>query len=307
MQNARAAANPAPAATTTTNTANNNANTQLTSGTFVVKTSASSYNYTGKAITPGVTVTASGKTVAAGNYNVAYSNNVKVGTATVKVTGTGTYAKWSGQTTFKIIATSTSGGDGKAKVGDYVTFASGKYYANAYGSGGSGNKNVGKKVYITKIASGSPYPYHISTGKKLGSGDLGWVKLSQLKGYAKGTLGVKQNELNWTHEGEIIRPQDGAILRQLNTGTQVIPKSESENLMKWAALDPYKWLESVNVGSGVVNNQYAPTITNHYDSLLTVNGDVTRDALPELQEILKQACDYTNKYNAREARKAGFR
>ena len=47
------------------------------------------------------------------------------------------------------------------------------------------------------------------------------------------------------------------------------------------------------------------TVNNHYDSLLTVNGNVDRDALPELKEILKQACEYTNKYNAREARKLG--
>jgi hypothetical protein len=54
------------------------------------------------------------------------------------------------------------------------------------------------------------------------------------KGYAKGTLGTKQDELNWTHDGEIIRMADGAILRQLPQGTQVIPRLESQNLMKWA-------------------------------------------------------------------------
>lgn len=31
-------------------------------------------------------------------------------------------------------------------------------------------------------------PYHISTGKKFGSGDLGWVSKSQLKGYKTGGL-----------------------------------------------------------------------------------------------------------------------
>ena len=48
--------------------------------------------------------------------------------------------------------------------------------------------NRGKKVYVTKIQKGAKKPYHISTGKKFGSGDLGWVSKSQLKGYKTGGL-----------------------------------------------------------------------------------------------------------------------
>ena len=60
------------------------------------------------------------------------------------------------------------------------------------------------------------------------------LKLMKDAGYARGTLGTRKDELNWTHSGEIIRRSDGAILRQLPQGTQVVPKLESENLMKWA-------------------------------------------------------------------------
>ncbi len=48
--------------------------------------------YTGKAITQDLTVTLNGRTLHAGtDYTVTYQNNVKVGTATVTITGKGTY------------------------------------------------------------------------------------------------------------------------------------------------------------------------------------------------------------------------
>lgn len=126
------------------------------------------------------------------------------------------------------------------------------------------------------------------------------------RGYASGTLGTKKNELNWTHEGEIIRTRDGAILRQLPKGTQVIPRIESENLMRWANIDPNKFIENV-ANAKVGNVDYQQTVNNHYDSLLTVYGDVNKETLPELQEILRKACEYTNRVNARESRKLGMR
>ena len=79
-------------------------------------------------------------------------------------------------------------GNGKVEVGDKVTFVSGSYTASPSGTGASGTSNRGKKVYVTKISKGAKKPYHISTGKKLGSGDLGWVTKSQLKGYKTGGL-----------------------------------------------------------------------------------------------------------------------
>lgn len=127
-----------------------------------------------------------------------------------------------------------SSGDGKAKVGDKVTFNSGKYYATSAGTGSSGSKNKGKSVYITRIKKGTKRPYHISTGKKLGSGDLGWVGLSQLKGYAKGTLNVPHDQLAWTQENNnpevIIRKSDGAVLTPLGAGDMVINPKQIETL-----------------------------------------------------------------------------
>ena len=57
-----------------------------------VTLSTSTYAYNGKAKKPGVTVKLNGKTLKNGtDYTVSYSNNTKVGTATVKITGKGNY------------------------------------------------------------------------------------------------------------------------------------------------------------------------------------------------------------------------
>ena len=58
-----------------------------------VSLSSSSYTYDGSAKKPGVTITdANGAKIASSNYSVAYSNNVKKGTATATVTFKGNYS-----------------------------------------------------------------------------------------------------------------------------------------------------------------------------------------------------------------------
>lgn len=132
----------------------------------------------------------------------------------------------------------TGSGNGKAEVGDKVKYNSGIYYENSYGGGRHGSHNRGGSVYITKIHSGSPYPYHISTGKKLGSGDLGWLKLSQISGYATGVKNLPNSELAWTQEGNkeeyIIRKSDGAILTPIAKKGSVLNHEASGNIWNMA-------------------------------------------------------------------------
>ena len=59
---------------------------------FLEVASVPNATYTGKAITPTPKVTWCGEPLGAENYDVAYSNNVNAGTATVKITGKGEYA-----------------------------------------------------------------------------------------------------------------------------------------------------------------------------------------------------------------------
>ena len=132
----------------------------------------------------------------------------------------------------------TGSGNGKAEVGDKVKYNSGIYYEDSYGGGRHGSHNRGGSVYITKIHKGSPYPYHISTGKKLGSGDLGWLKLSQISGYATGVKNLPNSELAWTQEGNkeeyIIRKSDGAILTPIAKKGSVLNHEASGNIWNMA-------------------------------------------------------------------------
>ena len=126
------------------------------------------------------------------------------------------------------------------------------------------------------------------------------------KGYKKGTTGVPSDDTFWTHPDElIIRKSDGAVLTPLSKGSPVFPANLAENLWKWGSMTPADFMKGFDIDTKATVANNVVNVTNNYDSLLTVNGNVDKDALPELQEILKQACEYTNKYNAREARKLG--
>lgn len=150
----------------------------------------------------------------------------------------------------------TGSGNGKAEVGDKVKYNSGIYYENSYGGGRHGSHNRGKNVYITKIHKGSPYPYHISTGKKLGSGDLGWLKLSQISGYAVGAKNLPNDELAWTQEGNkeeyIIRKSDGAILTPIAKQGDVLTHQASGNIWKMAN-NPSDFIRD-NLDLGITQN-----------------------------------------------------
>ncbi len=75
-------------------------------------------------------------------------------------------------------------GDGTPKVGEYVTYTGGLYYYDSYGTSPTGSRGPGKKVKITSINNGAPYPIHVQSSDSA----YGWLKLSQLSGYKTGGL-----------------------------------------------------------------------------------------------------------------------
>ena len=166
---------------------------------------------------------------------------------------------------------SSNSGDGTARVGDAVIFASGKYHEDSWGNGKSGNQLLGGVVYITKIAPNSPYPYHISRTSKFGEANLGWVKLDQLNGYTKGSKKIDQNQLAWTQENgnEIIyRSTDGALLTPLGSGDMVFTNEMAQKLWEMAkgnisvpAFNSHKINTNLDHGSKTVNNDNKIAIT----------------------------------------------
>ena len=131
-----------------------------------VTLSTSTYAYNGKAKKPGVTVKLNGKTLKNGtDYTVSYSNNTKVGTATVKITGKGNYTgsvskTYSIKNDFK--KATVSGISTKAFTGKNITQSitvkyNGKTLKNStdYTVSYSSNKNIGTAT--VKITGKSSY------------------------------------------------------------------------------------------------------------------------------------------------------
>lgn len=124
----------------------------------------------------------------------------------------------------------TKAGNGKAEVGDNVTYTSGVYHAASDGTGATGSYYLGKKVKITRINKGSKYPYCIDAADGT---QLGWVKLSQLKGYASGSKSIPSNQYGWTQElgtESLIRKRDGAIVTPFERGDMVLDADATKNL-----------------------------------------------------------------------------
>lgn len=150
----------------------------------------------------------------------------------------------------------SGGGDGVPRVGDRVKFVSGSYYNDSYGSSPVGWHNRGGYVYITSINSRGSKPYHISTGSRLGSGDLGWLTLAQLEGYAKGKRLIDNDKLAWTQENGaemIVRPSDGAILTPLAKNDSVLNAAATQNIWDMAN-DPSAFVrDNLGIGRGSVS------------------------------------------------------
>lgn len=211
-------------------------------------------------------------------------------------------------------AVSTSGGDGKPRVGDKVTFT-GKYYYDSWGKVPAGSRYSGVKngvvidAYSAKKYGGNGnrtggFDVHIRSadGK---FGDLGWVKLSQISGYATGTKGITNSvEIARVDElGKELRiKRGGDIYEMFRYGDAVVPKHMTDNLFTLAdhTNEVMDTIHSVDRSGGDT------TVNNNYESLLTVNGDVDREALPRLEEILQRACEYTAKEFKKDARYMGI-
>jgi len=136
-------------------------------------TCASSSVYTGSAIKPTLTVKSGNTTVSSSNYTATYSNNTNVGTATVKVTGSGNYTG-TVSTTFKITARSVASGT--------VTLSPSSY---TY-SGSACTPTATVKVNGKTLTSGTDYTVSYSSNTNAGTAT---VKITG-KGNYTGTKSV---------------------------------------------------------------------------------------------------------------------
>ncbi|OUO31166.1 hypothetical protein B5F86_01435 [Lachnoclostridium sp. An298] len=247
---------------------------------------------------------------------------VKAGSAKITCTaqdGSGISASCSVTVTAKPKPTkpsaSTSGGDGKPRVGDKATLT-GWYYYDSYGKNPAGNRYSGvKNGVIIDAYSASKYG---GNGRNTGGfdvhiksadgkyGDLGWVKLSQLKGYATGTKGITNSvEIARVDElGKELRiKRGGDIYEMFRYGDAVVPKHMTDNLFTLAdhTNEVMETINSADRGSGK-----EITVNNNYESLLTVNGNIDKDTFPGVKKMCELACQYTSKELKKDARYMGI-
>lgn len=92
---------------------------------------------------------------------------------------------------------------------------------------------------------------------------------------------------------EAILTKEG-VLRQLDARDTVFNAKQRQALWDLSKMDVPSLLSDIKAAS-LSRAGGDVRIENHYDSLLTVNGNVDRNALPELQEILRKSYEYTTK------------
>ena len=129
----------------------------------------------------------------------------------------------------------------------------------------------------------------------------GWVNVKDLNGYAKGTIGVKNDQFAWIDElgEELVLHADGSgRLSYLSKGTSVIPADLTSKLMD-LALDPTQTLEYsrpiANIAH-VTNNEI--NVDMSFGSVVNIE-HVDQNDIPNLTKAVeKQMDNYMKKLNS---------
>lgn len=208
----------------------------------------------------------------------------------------------------------SGGGDGVPRVGDVVTFT-GSYFYDSWGKRPAGSRYSGVTggviidAYSSKKYGGSGnrtggYDVHIKSADGR-YGDLGWVSLNQISGYATGTKGITNPvEIARVDEmGKELRiKRGGDIYEMFRYGDAVVPKHMTDNLFTLAD-HTNEIMETIN---SVDRNGGDVIVNNSYESLLTVNGNIDKDTFPGVKKMCELACQYTSKELKKDARYMGI-
>ncbi len=127
----------------------------------------------------------------------------------------------------------------------------------------------------------------------------GWVRLSDIEGYANGTKKIQNNQLAMLDElGDelILHAGKNGRLEYLTKGTSVVPADITSNLMKLGSLDPKDILERNRPSIGaphVIDNSIE--LKMEFGSLVHVD-TVSNDTLPYLQKMVRNEFDNCMKH-----------
>lgn len=177
------------------------------------------------------------------------------------------------------------------KVGGKINASGAKIYTHAGATSGSTQYFRNDPIYVVL---GEQKGYLKVAHHKNPKTAIGWFKKSDVKAYAKGTIGVRDDELAWVDElGEELTLHAGpnGRLTYLEKGSGVIPADLTSNLMKWGNLDPSVMLDQNRptiTAPHVVNNEMNITL----DVAEIVHIDtVTQDTIPDLTKAVRKELD----------------
>lgn len=112
------------------------------------------------------------------------------------------------------------------------------------------SRNGGNGTRMQSWVPGSTFTVYQVSGSEVligrNGGYTGWVRLSDIEGYAKGTKSIDKDKLAFLDElgDELQLVPDGAgRLSYVKKGTGIIPADLTERLMEWGQLDPSSVLE----------------------------------------------------------------
>lgn len=192
----------------------------------------------------------------------------------------------------------------KQKYGVALAIWNGGY---GWGTGSTRTKRLKEKGFnpteIQKIVNQMGRDGYVYSGAWVGK----YQGIKSLSPYAynkfkKGTKRVGTDQLAWTNENWqkdgselIISKRDGAILTPLKAGDSVIPADLADNLFKWGAINPSmlqdKFVSKLPNFSSMSTNMQTPVTI---ESIITVNGNVDENVMPQLEELGKQLANNLN-------------
>ena len=127
--------------------------------------------------------------------------------------------------------------------------------------------------------------------------------------YASGTPSARKGIALTDEKGlgsEFIVTKFG-VLRQMDYGDTVFNSEQKDNLWALSKMNIPSVLNTLgNLSKYADGGNRNANVTMSYGSLVTVNGDVSRDALPDLETICQKAAEYTKKNTVDILRKIGL-
>jgi len=144
---------------------------------------------------------------------------------------------------------------------------------------------------------------HGSLSKNISHTDTlkGKLGIKRFNKYAGGVHGLASHELAWTQDGGremILSPARDAVLTPLKPGDTVLTRVQTDNMFDWSKLNPADFIQpNLNVSMPklpeTISRNIQPSVNMHYDSLVTINGDVndTNHFIKQVTGVVERQLD----------------